>query len=355
MVWPMIAGLCRWASYVGASLWVLTSVSLGHADVPISENATRRFEEGVRHLRTQEPDRYEKAYREFKAAYADSPSWKILGNLGIVAQQLERDGEAIDAFKGYLEGGGNELSEEERKQFTSDLRLLESGHCSVTIHATPAGAWIIDEHLPEVGSPVLNRYGPTSGPLELRVRAGHHRLTAELSGYTSEPWEFTEEAGTSSFHLFELRRTHVPSETPAAPKPEPFNDRLHASHRPSDLRIASYVAFGLGAVGLGAGTWFYVDSRDQRDAADEVFATCQADSDCRATPSQMVQTELDRRENAEGNALTRSLVSFSAGGAFIVTGVILFVLSSGNDGNIPEQTAITPWITPRELGLSGRF
>jgi hypothetical protein len=65
--------------------------------------------------------------------------------------------------------------------------------------------------------------------------------------------------------------------------------------------------------------------------------------------------ETVRLEQKEGDALTRSLVSFSVGGAFIATGVIMFLSSSANGGDIPEHSGITPWITPHELGLSGRF
>src|SRR3954470_8183257 len=111
----MVAGHSRWASSIAAALvcWSLCGAAVA-ADTRVSENASRRFAQGVRYLTSQDPGRYEKAYREFKAAYADSPSWKILGNLGIVAHELERDGEAIEAFEAYLERGGKELPADDR-------------------------------------------------------------------------------------------------------------------------------------------------------------------------------------------------------------------------------------------------
>ena len=69
-------------------------------DVPISDEARAHFTTGVNLLQDPDGARYEEAYREFKEAYAESPSWKILGNLGICAMKLERDSEAISAFDG---------------------------------------------------------------------------------------------------------------------------------------------------------------------------------------------------------------------------------------------------------------
>src|SRR5690348_16782755 len=87
------------------------------AEVQITEAARQHFKAGVNFMQDPDGARYEEAYREFTAAYAASPSWKILGNLGIAAMKLERDGEAIDAMEKYLMEGGKELPTDERDQF----------------------------------------------------------------------------------------------------------------------------------------------------------------------------------------------------------------------------------------------
>src|SRR5690606_10557088 len=110
---------------------------------------------------------------------------------------------------------GKELGADERKQFEEDLALVLAGHSSVRIRTRPEGAWIIDERLPESGAPIVNRYGPTAGELVLRVRAGHHRIRAALSGHESEVWELSDPPGATSSHVFELRREA--SSEPAAP------------------------------------------------------------------------------------------------------------------------------------------
>ena len=62
----------------------------------VSDAAKKHFQAGVDLLTDPDGARYEEALREFRAAYADSPSWKILSNLGLSAMKLERNGEAIE-------------------------------------------------------------------------------------------------------------------------------------------------------------------------------------------------------------------------------------------------------------------
>src|SRR5436189_1139190 len=108
---------------VGAVLLGL-AMPVGAAEVVISDEARAHFSAGVNLLQDPDGARYEEAYREFKAAYATSPSWKILGNLGLSAMKLERDGEAIEAYRKYLTDGGNQVDTDERAQFTRDLSTL---------------------------------------------------------------------------------------------------------------------------------------------------------------------------------------------------------------------------------------
>src|SRR5262245_35498973 len=115
------------------------------ADVPVSEEARKHFELGVSYMKDPDGARYAEAYVEFQAAYAASPSWKILGNLGIAAMKLERDGEAIEALQKYISEGGQELDPEERTQVESDLKTLQGTLVTITLESVPAGATVVDE------------------------------------------------------------------------------------------------------------------------------------------------------------------------------------------------------------------
>ncbi|MEY2930032.1 MAG: hypothetical protein RL033_781 [Pseudomonadota bacterium] len=327
-------------------LWLWTGGA--HADAPVSEVAKRHFNEGVRHLTTRSADRFEKAYAEFKAAYADSPSWKILGNLGIVAEALERDGEAIDAYRSYVSGGAKELGASERAQFNADQAHLEIGSVVVTLQTEPDGSWIIDERIPDQGSPIVNRYGPSAGSVDLRLRAGRHRIHAELSGYTSETWEFDARPGLQGAHAFELRRANVPSETPPAQQ-APFNDRMASNEGHPAARVGGYVALGVGGLGVGVGTWFLFRAFERRREGRAAFENCMGDP---ASPPCRISDDKTRAEQIERD---RSLLSFGTAGALLTTGVLLLMYAGPRSPQPTGELGLLPWVTPDQVGVTGRF
>lgn len=87
----------RLAAALSAALLSAPSAGLAQSagapqEVQITERARALFRAGVTLLQDPDGARYEEAYQQFKAAYAESPSWKILGNLGYTAMKLERTG-----------------------------------------------------------------------------------------------------------------------------------------------------------------------------------------------------------------------------------------------------------------------
>jgi hypothetical protein len=329
------------------ALALLAVTGTAQADVSISANARRHFKEGVRYLTTHEADRFEKAYAQFRAAYADSPSWKILGNLGIVAEALERDGEAIEAYRGYLEGGAKELKASEREQFKSDLNRLELNSAEVTVEVVPDGAWIIDERAVEEGKPVVNRYGPSSGSTALRLRAGRHRLHAELDGHSSPTWEFEALPGGNGAHSFDLRPPQAPP--PPVAHPEPITDeREDARPAPSGNtgRVLGYSALGLGAVGTGLGTYFLIQGYQRRSEGEAAYSRCMVMNQTTCPAS-------DAKQQEETSSRIRSGISFGVAGAMFATGVLLLVYSGSSDD--ASEASLTPWVGPREIGITGTF
>jgi hypothetical protein len=185
-------------------------------EAQVSEKARQHFKTGVAYLTDPDGARYEEAYREFKAAYADSPSWKILGNLGITSMKLERDGEAVDAFQKYLQGGGSQIDPAERAQMERDLMTTQSGLVWVTVKADPPNAYIVDERTPLSGRPIANRYDlAADGMVKVGVRRGHHKMVAKLDGFQDNAWEFDAEPGADQTHEYKLERPTV------APPPQP--------------------------------------------------------------------------------------------------------------------------------------
>ncbi|HEU4576705.1 MAG TPA: hypothetical protein VFS67_00525, partial [Polyangiaceae bacterium] len=271
----------------------------------------------------------------------------ILGNLGIVAEALERDGEAIEAYRGYLEGGAKELKASEREQFKSDLNRLELNSAEVTVEVVPDGAWIIDERAVEEGKPVVNRYGPSSGSTALRLRAGRHRLHAELDGHSSPTWEFEALPGGNGAHSFDLRPPQAPP--PPVAHPEPITDeREDARPAPSGNtgRVLGYSALGLGAVGTGLGTYFLIQGYQRRSEGEAAYSRCMVMNQTTCPAS-------DAKQQEETSSRIRSGISFGVAGAMFATGVLLLVYSGSSDD--ASEASLTPWVGPREIGITGTF
>jgi hypothetical protein len=292
----------RFAKVTSGALVALTlglvPTSRAHAaDVPITEEARTHFAAGVALLQDPKAPRYEEAYREFKAAYAASPSYKILGNLGLCAMKIERDAEAIAAYEKYLKEAGPELTQAERDQAQRDLLTLKTGVVTVTISSDPPGASIEDLRTPIEGNDIRNAYGQAKAPLTLGLRRGHHVITARLEGYVDQRWEFEASGTTLPPHSFTMVKTVVsvaPMETtPSRPVPtaawvsgavtlglatagivfgiaalnahndyNAANDGLHVSEAQSDknrgqtLNIVTDACFGGAILGAALTTYF---------------------------------------------------------------------------------------------------
>jgi len=222
----------------------------------IAKEARDHFNAGVAFVDDPDGARYEEAYREFKAAYAISPSWKILGNLGLVALKLERDGEAIAAYTKYLEQGGAQIDANERKQVERDLQVLKAGLVNVTVSSVPAGATLRDERFPDAGQTVVNRYVLGEGELTLGLHPGRHRLVAHLDGFRDAGWTLDATSGTPAAYTFNLEKVEERAATPPAPPPPPLPPpppRQMTRPVPTSVYIVGGVSVALAGGGLVTG------------------------------------------------------------------------------------------------------
>lgn len=208
----------RHAALLFAALALLTPAG-SFADA--SDVAREHFKAGVRHLQDPDGARYEDAYREFRAAYAATPSPKILGNIGFCAMKLERDGEAIDAYTRYL-AEVTDVDPDERDQIVKDLQSMKSGviRVTVTVKGGSGSIGIIDTRTPTSGTPVVNAYGPVASTLTIGLHPGRHALRARAAnGEESATWELDALPGTRAEHAFVIVST--PPSPKTSPKPEP--------------------------------------------------------------------------------------------------------------------------------------
>jgi hypothetical protein len=224
------------------------------AEVQVTPVARQHFNAGVALLRDPDGARYEEAYREFKAAYQASPSWKILGNLGICAMKLERDGEAIEAFTSYLAEGKNEIDASERADIERDLSTLKAQAAEVTLTtAEPDPVDLSDERAPVQGSPINNRYQLRDGAIKLLIHPGHHVITAQVSGKSPVRYEVDVDPGAKL--SYQLNFDSTPATTPTTavpPHPAPTERGSGAARRPVPAGVWIGAAT-TGALAIAAG------------------------------------------------------------------------------------------------------
>jgi hypothetical protein len=278
---PAKSPRARWLSLPVALLIATTATAAWADDVPISDAARQHFQAGVNLLQDPDGARYAEAYREFQTAYADSPSWKILSNLGITALKLERDGEAADAFTKYLAEGGTQIEADERAQVERDLQTLQAGLVKITVDSDPPGAMITDERVPNAGGTVVNRYGPLSAAVLVGIRGGHHRMTASASGYKDAVWEF-DTPSQGDAHSFKLEKVETaPSNNPGGvdagnQPPSPGAKRPVPAGVFVGVAVTGALAVGgavVGVMALGKHTSYNTANANIKTQADQDNAT----------------------------------------------------------------------------------
>lgn len=193
---------------------------------------------------------------------------------------------------------------------------------------------------------------------------GLHQLKATAPGYESKVVEVNlKEGGQGQAELVLFASAPTSTAAPGAGNAAPAGSPPNASkvsltpyepartqsEPPAWMRPVSYVAFGLGVVGLGAGTYFGLTSRSQRKDADEFANQCGSPCPKRdPLAMQIASKDDDARKN-----MTLSIASFVIGGVGVATGTTLFVLST-RKGTQSAQ-AITPFVGWGAAGLSGAW
>jgi hypothetical protein len=332
----MLTGF-RLALPLVCAVWLSAGSALA-ADVKITDEARKHFNAGVALLRDPDGARYEEAYREFKVAYAASPSWKILGNLGLAAMKLERDGEAISAFERYLSEGKKDLDATERADIERDLSTLRSSAVTVTLTTTPAAVTIMDERMPVQGSPVRNRYQSQDGSLKLQIRPGHHVIVASGEGKPSVNWEFDAEPGSTHQHDFNLDApaTAAPAAPAASDAPAPAIAPAGGKGRPVPASVwIGVAATGVFAAGAGVTGVMALGKNSDYEKANGQDPT--------------------RAKSLQDETKTLNLVTDVLIGAAVVSaGITTYLFVKRPERETGSELKLGPYFGVRESGLSLR-
>lgn len=182
---------------------------------------------------------------------------------------------------------------------------------------------------------------------------GHHRIAVQKPGYLAATSEVTLAEGADE--TLSLKLEADPSATPpveAAPLAAAEEPKPGGSPPPSEKRsmqpVFGWIGIGLGTAAIGAGAITGVLALDQSNHLNCPGNVCTG-------------AEADRLDSASTLATT-STILFGAGGAFVVTGIVLLLTSPSPSasGQAPFETQIgkvhlTPEVYAGGAALRGRF
>lgn len=138
------------------------------ADESSADGARAQFARGVE---LADKGEYEAALQAFSDAYATSPNFAVLYNIGQAQVALGRPKEAAATLSRYLREGQDNVPPERRQQVEDQIKLLESFLVELDVTTDPAGATISVDG---------REVGPTPISEPLRLTAGKHRISASL-------------------------------------------------------------------------------------------------------------------------------------------------------------------------------
>ena len=184
---------------------LIAHTAIAGGETKATPKAKEHFQAGLAHVDDPAGPKYEEAYREFKAAYAESPAYDIAVNVGYCAFFLERDAEALEMYELFLSNATErDISKKKRAQMEKDILSLRAGLVKVKVDVAPPNAVLTDERFASKGANVVNRYPIQNGVAKLGIHPGSHKFTVTADGYAPQSWEFEGGPGSSLVHDFKL-------------------------------------------------------------------------------------------------------------------------------------------------------
>jgi hypothetical protein len=189
------------------------------------------------------------------------------------------------------------------------------------------------------------------------VDPGKHEYQAFAEGMESAPTNVSLKEGVRETVVLTLSPTEPAAEPgagdPAKPAPNARSggtfdaSTSDSGDGMSGMQIGSIVGFGVGAVGIGLGTFFMISSSSTRADVDSLFEDCIRNG---CTPAQEQVVE-DTDADADGQR-TLGVASFVVGGLGVATGITLLLLDS-EEGEIGSR--LQPTIGLGYAGMRGKF
>jgi hypothetical protein len=292
-------------------------------------SARSHFKLGVDFYRERN---FRAALIEFQRAYADSPHYKLLYNLGQASLELQEYASAIDYLSDYLREGGSEISPERSAEVAETIKYLEGRIAYVSIATNEVGVELyVDDSL--VGkSPLIE---------PVRVGAGRHKFSAVREDGAPVERRIDVAAGDKR----EVRLDFAPAPSTvtvqAAQPLESYTDE--APRGDSSYTAAIAMSFTTGVLLAGAITMTVLTGAAQQQYQEEL----------------LVPTSRRELDDLQSDAETKALITDIVWGATIVSGAVtaaLFVLSGDeSSGSAGTSEGLAVRLGAGSLHMDARF
>lgn len=211
----------------------------------------------------------------------------------------------------------------------------DAAELNVTMDGTPVPAALVGvEHPIDPGEHTfeVTAKGWEGDPVSISIAEGEHKNAEITLRQTEVPVEDAgESAGTSG-----TTDGSAPPVTPAE------------SEGMSPWTIGGFVGLGVGAVGIGLGTYFVLDAASSRDKADKLCTG--PNGEC---PTE-VKPQVDSYDSDADASNRLAVVGYVVGGVGIVGGVVALIIGA-NDGSVTAESGVRPYFGLESVGVAGRF
>jgi hypothetical protein len=310
----------------------------------LTSAAQKHFDAGVAYVDDPSGPKWDDALKEFRAAYAESSSWKLLHNIGLSALNLERDGEAIEAFTEYLaRASAAGAVVKQRKQMEKDIATLTASLVRINVEVEPPEAMLIDERRNAKGVLLVNEYEIKNGKASLGLHPGLHKITVQAPGCVTAEWSIN--AGPDSTHTRQFKLKSQNETEPAVPAVAPEKPTVAVSEPPKATEHPSRTGMYIGLAATGV---FSVAAT----VAGIMTLSKQSDFD-----DAKQRGDRSAAQSASDSGKTLALVTdISIGAAVISAGITGYLILSSlpkRPEKSPSPTAVrfVPVIAPGNLGL----
>ncbi len=279
---------------------------------------------------------WEAARDYYRRSWDIKHHYTIAANLADVEIKLGHYAEAAGYLK-YVLASIPDNKPNERK--IAEEQLLE---CRNHLTAVRVATDVMDATVLVDGRDV----GQTPLREELLLESGKHVISVTKPGYGNKSEELSAQGNQVDLTITLEKvaspispgpaQVIVPQDRPQPPQPQKRS-----------YRLGSYIGFGVGALGIGAGTYFVLKAHSTQSDSDSHFASCLPH--CSSAEKGNI-ADLDQSAK---NQRAAALASYIVGGVGVATGITLFLIEPKK--GTESALRIRPWVGLGQAGISARF